>query len=1390
VRKFAQHQFWKIPFFYQFLVGMFCLGAPFFVFAQNQFITFSEKSWGNNGENRVHVATKDTRGFMWFGTENGLVRWDGLEWKKWQYNPEDSSSLRSYAIWRDMFWNEKEQTLWIPNSGALSIFDPVTERFTHYQSDPEDSTSLPHPITNCIFRDRQGIIWIGTGDGLARFTGDKNHRTFKTIKSDKKNKVVLGEIFEVTQDFHNDSLLWLGMRRSGLIKWNKFTSVGKRYFEETKGIPAMVRRVISLPNGLVYLRSWNTGRVLFDPKQEMVVEDFTVKQYHESTFRNQSIRLLPTEKNEERVWLNRGNDQGLFLMNSKDFTFHFIRKKMGIEGRRLSLNPLLVEADHTLWVGTPEGVFKEQIHPNFVENFFYQFPENWQTVSNPHYKVPRFRGIFHKGLNQLVLPVVDKKGLYVFDLNTRELIYFFYPNATEESVVDLFSLDLLNENQGLAIINHRLFEIRFAEQSLKEIPLPVRSRLVHTDRSGRVWILSDDDALFEFDFESKGLQKIDWGEGLMFPQLPRRLFSDAKGNIWIDFRMDFIWVYEPKNQKLHQFSGMENSNFRPAGFAEDPSGQIYTNNYYYKGSHCGLIDPEHPEEGIQIVDWMKDIGVATARNDIEFDQRGRLWMSSSAGLEVIDFERKSTVVLNESHGVSTWDGFIQSNPSQNSFLTKLADGKMVIIYPGGFGLFHPDSLLKSREEFLTLPKPYLTSISVGGYPLKPDSAAVFKKRLVLLFEQNNISFNYSAIDHSDYYALEFMHRLEGVEDDWIPSDNRYASYSNLQPGEYFFKVKVLRGDEIPAQVLSFSLKILPPWYRTWWACLIWITLVFGSIYWFYRFQLNRKLAESEAQRLKELDQAKNILYTNITHEFRTPLTIILGMADQMKTDPVNWFNEGLRLIRRNGKQLLHLVNQMLDLSKLESGQLTLKPILGDIVSFIHYLSESFHSYADSKDIRLHFSSEFKELQMDYDPEKIQHILANLLSNAIKFTPAGGDVYIQLLSGKSEFNFGNKTITVQRGKENSSGAYLLLVVKDNGQGINPAHLPYIFDRFYQGDSSSTRKGEGTGIGLALTKELVKLMDGEIMVESESLKSSDNRGSKFTIALPITQNAEPMNLSQIKTSNVTPTIESNLQSVSDEQRIDVINANKPIVLIIEDNADVITYLTSFFSKDYQIETATNGQKGIDKALEIIPDLIVSDVMMPEKDGFEVCETLKTDERTSHIPIILLTAKSDPIARLEGLTHGADAYLAKPFNKEELLVRIENLIELRRRLHDYYNRAYDSKITNKPITPTTEDLFLQRLITIVEENLSNEHFGLPDLCRKANLSRSQLFRKLKALTGKSTTNFIRSIRLAKGKELLETTDQTVSEVAYSVGFRSVPYFSTMFKEVYGITPGEVRR
>ncbi len=540
-----------------------------------------------------------------------------------------------------------------------------------------------------------------------------------------------------------------------------------------------------------------------------------------------------------------------------------------------------------------------------------------------------------------------------------------------------------------------------------------------------------------------------------------------------------------------------------------------------------------------------------------------------------------------------------------------------------------------------------------------------------------------------------------------------------------------------------------------------------------------KIATSAAVQLKELDAVKTRLYTNITHEFRTPLTVILGMAQQAMDKPHLHLQEGLKMITRNGQNLLDLVNQMLDLNKLESGKLDLHYQQVDVVNFLKYIVESLHSLAENKGIKLHFLTDLDTLAMDIEENRLQQVVSNLLSNAVKFTPKGGNIYMTV------------------GRQNGT---LSLKVKDTGVGISEEQLPYIFDRFYQADATATRYGEGTGIGLSLTRELVKLMNGTIAV-----KSHLHKGSEFEVTLPITH------ISDIKENkaetfkilkNTDVFLDNNITTIKNK----IIDIEKSLILIADDNADVRAYIASCLAADYHLLIAKDGQECQDMAFDKTPDLIISDVMMPFKDGFEVCKTLKTDERTSHIPIIMLTAKADMSSKLEGLERGADAYLMKPFNKEELLLRIKNLLELRKQLQQYYLSTVMSanspsgaggteggntetekmaQSKNNPIISGLDNAFVIKVKTTVEAHLNDTGFDIEKLSRALALSISQVNRKLTALTGLSTNNFMRYVRLIKSKELLLHSGFSVTAIAYDSGFNDPAYFIRVFKQEFGVTP-----
>jgi signal transduction histidine kinase/DNA-binding response OmpR family regulator len=529
-------------------------------------------------------------------------------------------------------------------------------------------------------------------------------------------------------------------------------------------------------------------------------------------------------------------------------------------------------------------------------------------------------------------------------------------------------------------------------------------------------------------------------------------------------------------------------------------------------------------------------------------------------------------------------------------------------------------------------------------------------------------------------------------------------------------------------------------------------------------QMIQEQRQLEADRLKELNDFKTQFYTNITHEFRTPLTVIMGMSDNLKNH-----SQEKTLIQRNSKNLLRLINQLLDLSKLESGKLALNLAHQDLIVYLQYLTESFYSTATQKNIRLVFYSEEKEVMMDYDEDKIQQIVYNLLSNALKFTSEAG-----------------KIIFHASRVEEAGRPFLKLKIKDNGIGMIPENTVRIFDRFYQGNHAGTNPSEGTGIGLSLTKELVELMKGRIEVESQI-----DQGTEFTLYLPIESAVKksdllPNNEKSVETHQSASPVPTESQKEENGEIETLSPASFPNLLIIEDNSDIIIYIKSILKNNYNIHTANNGKLGVEKALESIPDIIISDVVMPEKNGYEVCDILKQDERTSHIPIILLTAKSTQSDKIDGLKHGADAYLTKPFDKEELLIRLKKLVDIRQQLQLRYANSTHAK-NSSVVANSMEDIFLQKLQEQIHLHLSDAQFGVPQLVAATHLSQMQLYRKLKALTGKTPSQFIRSYRLQQALKLLQVGELNVSEIAYDVGFSDPSYFSRMFHKEFGKKPSQ---
>ncbi len=978
----------------------------------------------------------------------------------------------------------------------------------------------------------------------------------------------------------------------------------------------------------------------------------------------------------------------------------------------------------------------------------------------------------------------------------------------------------------------------FAQFTMKEGAPNIINDII-VDTSGNLWFAANDNGMCKYD--GKSFIYFTKKEGLA-DNIVSTIFQDHLGNLWIGTFGGGVSKYDGKSfTNFTQKEGLYDN--RIYSICEDRDGNIWFGTFEHgaakydgktftyfttkegfshnfvlsvKSDHLGNIWLGTYGGGVAMYDG-KSFTFFTEKEglcsnftcDIYEDKAGNIWFGTYFGLSRLDYGRfyKNENIVYEDKGKTRnihftnykyEDGFLGIGCTKNAIFEAF-DGTVWVGSSGMLSAYHPP--IKEEKVDSSAPNIQLTSITlfnekIDWTNLEHKKDSIFKlvngvtisnfkfdslskwynlpEHLSLAFDNNFLTFNFIGITLSQPQKVQYQFILEGIDKNWSAMTGRTeAPYGNLPNGTYTFRVKAMNSKGYWSDEFTYTFTIRPPWYFTWWAYLIWMASAIGIAYYFYRFMLNRRLQQSESIRLKELDAIKTRLYTNITHEFRTPLTIILGMADQVITNPKEWFHEGIRLIRRNGKQLLLLVNQLLDLSKLESGTMALHLKQGDIVQYFRYIYESFESFAASKGVAMHLKTELNELQMDYDPEKVQNIVSNLLSNAIKYTPEGGEVTLTLALGKE-----NSLIPTENHK------MLKIAVTDSGIGIPEEKIPYIFDRFYQIDDSTTRHAEGTGIGLTLTKELVNLLGGTIEVKSET-----GQGSTFIIVLPITQNepfADIEPIEKIEPENTEGPLLTTISTIEDKK--------KPLVLLVEDNADVVRYIRICLKNEYRIESASNGLMGLEKSMDLIPDIIISDVMMPEMDGFELCQKLKTDIRTSHIPIVLLTAKADADSKIEGLQYGADEYLSKPFEERELKARLKNLLTLRKALQSRYGAPQYWQETRAheaiEIKLSLDDAFLENLKTIIEENISDVGFDIHHLERELGMSRTKIYRKLTALTDMSATEFIRSVRLTKASEILRGDKaKTISEIAYDVGFTSLSYFTRRFHEMFGVSPTEWR-
>ena len=1333
---------------------------PLFQYAQPdlRFKRFNQTDGLSNP--RVFTIFQDSKEFIWIGTRDGLNRYDGYEFKVYRNDPADSTSLSNN--WIRSIAEDSIGNLWIATfGGGLNYYERSTGHFEHFRHDPNDSLSLSDDRVNVVYFDRANTLWVGTErGGLCRMKREKrgDFDRFMHVAGDTTT-LPSNIVYSIHED--KNGTLWIG--GIGFCRMNTTTFKVQRF-----DFRPLILAITSDRGANLYVGSLG-GLFRLDAKTKML-KNIPLSNVGEYSLDNRAVSDVWIDQTNNQKWVSTGG-RGLLLLDRNDEVIKRMKNKplynftIGSDG----VSHLLVDKQGNLWAGSWNGVNYLDFAFNRIKHFFHDPHEPNSLSSNNVFT-------FYEDAEQNLWIGTDF-GLNKFDRRTGQIERFFMDDEQKKGYSSVTGIVQINERSLLVLTRYftGISTIDIKTNEIKQQNIEYEGRSLHgwrepkilKTRNGDVWIVEGGGG-----GPNRGLWKWDLQTGQLnryFPD-PDNINTLLNSNMFclMEDQDGFIWVgslggltrFDPESEQFRIFfhdptDTTTIDSDQVISLYEDNLGKIWVGTY----QGLNLWDKENET----FKRFSEKDGLASNRvMGIVQDDDGQMWVATNNGLTRLNLERDSFDTFDASDGLQ--GNFFQMGACYKSPST----GEIFVGGENGFSCFHPDNL-KKKASPPTIELIRFLRYNKGNKEKSKRSPIIdeqigTKKRIELSYQDHILEFEFAALNYAQPHKNQYAYRLLGFEDEWIYiGTKRSVSFTDLPAGSYTLQVKGANNDGIwNKEWVALDMVISPPWWKTWWAYVLYLLTLASITYVLYRFQLNKKLVESEARQLRELDQLKTRLYTNITHEFRTPLTVISGMADEAMNNPKKWFGEGLKMIKGNARQLLGLVNQFLDLSKLESGSLPVNLVQGDVALYLHHQLEAFHAFAGTRNIRLHFLSEPESLLMDYDPDKLHTILSNLLSNALKFTPDGGDIYLNIRALPDN--------------------WCQIRVRDTGRGIPADQLPYIFDRFYQVDNTSTRRAEGTGIGLALTKELVKLLGGSITVSSKL-----NKGSQFTVLLPITKEA-PLSSPDATQLEIDAVEEYNAAFITSENRST--DSALPLALLIEDNADVQQYLTSCLRGKYQLVQAFNGREGIEKAMESIPDIIVSDVMMPEKDGFEVVETLKQDERTSHIPIILLTARADLESRLEGLESGADAYLAKPFDKAELEVRCRKLIESRRQMQSHYQTLSAAVKTSDTAVEEREAAFLAKLRQALEANLSDEDYGILHLCRELATSRAQLHRKLKALTGKSTSQVIRSIRLQKAKELLRNTDQNVSEVGYSVGFRNRSHFSQVFTEEFGLSPSDFRQ
>lgn len=1306
-------------------------------------------------QSNVTCILQDHKGFMWFGTRDGLNHYDGHTITVYRHDPADPRSLSHNYI--RALYEDNQHRLWIGTDEGLNVYNRTTDDFTTFLPDPQNPTSVSSGNIRAIIQDRQQRLWVGTGGGgLNRFDPEQNVFYAYRHAARDGHSISSDQIEDILED--PSGALWVATWNAGLNKLDPATGIFERYMHD--------------PDRLHTLTSDKLKKLYIDRQQNLWIgtTEGGLNRYDRrtNTFSaicattstpglNNNDVLSIVEDTRGNLWVGTQNG-GINILDANRRSLRYIHEGPNAEDlNNGSIYSLYRDRQGDIWVGTFSGGVN--YHDSTPPRFHHLPAGNILSVYQD------LRGMLYLG--------TDGDGLTVYDQQHQGTHLRHRPGDNQS----------IGSNYPLCLFEDRAGQLWAGCFYGKASMLRADSHVFHTPP---FTIDVKHVAVIEEDSITGKLWMGTWGEGLVVYDPPTHawkqylpeagndrsishtlifaIYRDRRGDLWIGTEGGGLNRYNRATDDFTRFAysrphhGSLGNNIVNVIY-EDARGNLWV------GTQGGLNRLD--QDTGQFENYTSREGLANdVVQSIEEDSHGRLWLGTNKGISRFDPVTKTFRNYDVADGA-------QHNAFNRQSSCKNSAGILYFGGINGLSYFHPDSLIDSPAR----PPVYFIELQVFNKPVSfrekdaPLAQPLPEAQVVTLaYSQSVFSLEFVAIDYTAPGKNQYAYRLEGFDKDWNETGTqRKATYTNLDPGEYTLHVKATNSDGVwNMEGNSLHIIITPPFWQTWWARGVYVLLLAAAIFALRLIAVQRLRVRNQL----EMDQIKLRFYANISHEFRTPLTLMLGPLSQVvaTTEEGSRNHQMLQLVQKNSQHLLKLINQLMHIYKLDAGFMKLAVTTGDLGAFVRNLCETFQFDAEKRNIQFAVTALTIHEGHYFDADKLEKILLNVLSNAFKHTPDHGHITLTLTINDTD----------PRGNRRRQ-SYAHITVTNSGRAIPASYHEKIFDPFFRiaHDEHTT---PGTGLGLSLARQLARLHKGDIV-----LANTDDNCTTFAVWLPVDATAFARHEHAPQDHPVELSGAAIIPEVLLPAIPDTPDGTRPMLLVVEDNPDIRRFIRLHFENAFQVEEAHHGEEGLVQARNLLPDIILSDVMMPVMDGVTLCTRVKHDILTRHIPVVLLTARGDEALQLRAFREAlADDYIVKPFQPHVLLAKLVNILTLRENQKRRYYREF---ITN-PTTPATlDDDFLQRAVAVVEQHIDKPDFDIEKFCRELGLSQTNLYRKLQSLLGVSGNQFIRDIRMKRAVQLLATEQYAVHEIATRVGFADAKYFSKAFKKQFGVLPSAYR-